>query len=199
MVLERCILFSILFSCLLASNLFSQATKEDIDVIKQDSIGAPIERGVLKSIKTIFGGEPGRVALYGLLIPSGGQIYNKKYWKVPIVLAAEGATIGVFIYLRNEYKQFQKTHALVVNGKNGCYRGICDERSLRTNRNNFRLNMERAGFGIAAIHLLSVIEAFTDAHLKEFDIDEDLSFQIKQVPTPYSGPQFNIGLKMTLR
>lgn len=172
--------------------------EEEPNIVPSDSLSAPTERSPLESFKLIFSGKPGKAALYSLIVPGGGQLYNRKYWKAPIVWAVEGVAVYIFIDIRNDYINFKNTHANVINGIEDSYRGISGEASLRRYRNQYRLDMERAGIAVVIIHLASVIEAFTDRHLMQFDISEDLSFHLKVDTTPmqsYSG----IGLSYTLK
>lgn len=153
-------------------------------VIPSDSTSAPIKRGTLKTLKLIFEGKPGKAAMYSLLIPGGGQIYNRKYWKAPIVWAADGVAIYLFIDNRREYRYFRDAYTAKLAGRDVTYRGISNAESLLAFRNDFQLQSERAGIAIVVLHLVSMIEAFTDQHLKNFDIDENLSIDIRNIQLP---------------
>ncbi len=163
----------------------------------QDTIPAKLERGILQTFKVIFSGEPGKVAAYGLLIPAGGQIYNKRYWKVPIVLAADAGAVYWYVYNRTLCQRYQTAYELFLAGDIDNYRGISNAESLRLLRNQYLLDSERAGITVIVIHLISMIEAFTDAHLTNFDISEDLSFELKSFPSPAYGQISGIGISYT--
>ena len=187
----------ILSLTLLLSAALSAQFDEDPESIPdrpQDTIPAKLERGVLQTFKLIFEGKPGKAAFYSLVIPGGGQLYNKRYWKAPIVWAADGAAITWFVYNRREYKNFEEALGRKLAGEDISYRGISDSNGLRAYRNQFQLTTERAGIIVVALHLVSVIEAFTDRHLMNFDVDEDLSFQLKIENIQYSGEIAGIGM-----
>lgn len=194
-MMKWCFLF--VFNFLSLTIVFGQiqTDNETIQVVSPDSVGAKTERTALESFRMIFTGEPGKAALYGLLLPGGGQIYNKSYWKVPLVLAADATAIGIFVYYRREYRNFKAAHSNVINGIPTSYRNISDEPSLRRYRNSFRLDMERMGMIMGIVHLLGVVEAFTDNHLKSFDIDENLSLDIHTENETYNLSYTGVGLK----
>jgi hypothetical protein len=128
------------------------------------------------SFKALFNGTPGKAILYGMLIPGGGQIYNKRYWKVPIALAAEGAGIYAFIFLRGEYNNFKEAYRLTLLGEGIPYRGISGADPLNSFRQRYQKWSEQAGVAMIAVHIVVAVEAYIDRHLSIFDIDEDLSF-----------------------
>ena len=193
------IVLSFIFFC-----TYTLLAQEDTDFqnpdqleIPTDSTSAPIERGTLKTLKTIFQGKPGKAALYGLVIPGGGQIYNKRYWKAPIVWAADGVAIWYFLQNRSFWIGFKDAYALSFTDSNASFQGISGKSNLREFRNQFQLDTERAGIAIIVIHFISVLEAFTDSHLMDFDISEDLSFQMKTETIPLYGAQSSLGVHYT--
>lgn len=156
----------------------------DPDRIIQDSITAPIKNGTFKTLGTLFAGKPGRAALAGLLVPGGGQIYNKRYWKAPVVWAIDGAIIYYYFKNRKLYRGFRDAYALKFTDPDASYLKVTDKNALREYRNRYLLRTEQAGIAFVVVHILSVIEAFTDAHLMDFDIDENLSMAVKNTSLP---------------
>ena len=123
------------------------------------------------------------------ILPGLGQIYNKKYWKLPIVYGALTTSGFVFIYNHKNYKELKqayigKYYARVYKDSTE-YRKIkpellpLSEESLRFNRDQFRRNMDYSVLFIAILWGLNVLDAAVDAHLKSFDVGPDLSLQIK--------------------
>lgn len=194
----RNILLIFLFTVTFGNLSYAQlGAGEELIERPQDTIPAKLERGLLQTFKVIFSGEPGKVAAYGLLIPAGGQIYNKRYWKVPIVLAADAGAVYWYVYNRTLCQRYQRAYELFLSGDIQSYRGISSKESLRLLRNQYQLDSERAGITVIVIHLVSMIEAFTDAHLMNFDISEDLSFHVKNFNMPTYGQVSGIGLSYT--
>ena len=194
--MRKFIHISILFILGLGSLNAQVEPNEDPNAVEipSDSTAVPTKRGALETLKVIFEGKPGKAATYGLLIPGGGQIYNKKYWKAPIVWAADGAAIYWYIYNRELYILFREGLKLKLQGSLESVKGISDINSMRSFRDEFRLQSERAGIIILALHLVSVIEAFTDQHLMDFDIDENLSSQFKFEQFPVFGEVTTFGI-----
>lgn len=177
---------------------------QSIDSVSTTAISNPPSINVPTSKPT-----PGRIALYSALIPGAGQFYNKSYVKMPFIYAGIGSLIYIIDRNRTRYKCFEYAHRLSLldiepaDNILNC-RGLAinlenfSEAGLKTRRDNFRKNMELAYIGLSLFYIANIIDAYVDAHLNTFDINEDLSFRI----APYINPdlyQSSIGLTLTFR
>jgi len=116
------------------------------------------------------------------LIPGAGQIYNKKYWKLPIVYGGLGTT-GFLVYYYGELTStYRKEYVARMNNDtenlNPTLKNEPTENILQ-NRNYYRRNMEICVAACAIIYMLSILDAAVDAHLFYYDISENLSLGIK--------------------
>lgn len=141
-----------------------------------------------------------------LMIPTWGQIYNRRYWKVPIFLAGYGGAIWWANFNQQQYVLYGNAYTCKVNSTsdNPCDPGeqfsTLDAQGIRTRRNSFRQNRDYAMIGVIGWHLISVAEAFVDAHLRGFDVSDDLSlFQIKPMIEPISLSNGAVGAGLGLR
>lgn len=141
------------------------------------------------SIKTVkkekFVPVPKKALLYSI-IPGGGQIYNRKYWyiKVPIVYGALVGGILAVNYNTKYYKYFKNNYYNKVNGKAldaSLVPNIekVSQDVLKQQRDNFYKTVQQCYAGIAVGYILVAAEAFTTAHLMNFDISPDLSLKVK--------------------
>ena len=129
----------------------------------------------------MFSGNPGKAAMYSLIFPGAGQFYNKKYWKVPIALAAEG--IAVYMLIDN-IKDFRKwddewEFQLVNQTNNPDVTSVYDPDAIKRIRDNARQRKDYSWVALVGVHLIITAEAFINRHLIEFDVSDDLSLQIK--------------------
>ncbi|NJN78172.1 MAG: hypothetical protein HC803_07450 [Saprospiraceae bacterium] len=139
------------------------------------------------------GYSPKKAAFYSAIVPGGGQIYNKQYWKAPIALAAVGGA-GYSVYFNTtEYRRYRNAYRLRVDGDPTTLDEFHDnpnatETALITARDKHRKWMEQSYIAVVVVHGLQVLEAYTSAHLKNFDIDDDLSLHwqptVKMQNTP---------------
>jgi len=133
-----------------------------------------------------------RNALLWSAIPGGGQVYNKRWWKVPLVY---GGLLGMVAYAdfnQTSYRRF--TTALenrCVSQGEDCIQvedafpvGRISNSALLTARANADRARQTAYIGIFVVYLLQAVEAYTDAHLQEFDISDDLSIRLGPVVQP---------------
>lgn len=133
---------------------------------------------------------PRTAAIRSALVPGLGQIYNKKYWKLPIVYGALGGCAGVFAYNLNNYKDTRFAYRVKYNMRvnhtdstlfsqiNSLLKPL-DEESLRYYRDQFRRDIDYSVLFFMLLWGLNVVDATVDAHLKSFDVGPDLSLQLK--------------------
>lgn len=133
------------------------------------------------TFRVLFSGNPGKAALYSLILPGAGQAYNKKYWKIPFVYGALGGA-GYYFYMVNatyqERKQLYQTDLInYPNQPSNIFPYYIAAKKAR----------EQAIFIILGVHLFNSLEAYIDRHLIDFDTDENLSMQFRITPDPFTG------------
>jgi len=126
---------------------------------------------------------PAKAAFYSAVLPGLGQAYNGKYWKIPIAYAGLG--IGIYFYLNNDeqYDRYRSIYKRRIAGytddefttPNGTQR-VTNEGLIRAQR-FYQQNKEISILVIAGIYALNIIDANVDAHLQQFNVNEDLSLK----------------------
>ena len=122
---------------------------------------------------------PERAAAFSFVLPGAGQVFNRRYAyiKVPVIYAGFGALIYSGEVNRKLRNRFQA--ALVANLKDQPHEfsGTRFDRPdvLRTRRDQYDKNFQLSYIGVGILHLVQMLDAYTTAHLLEFDIDDDLS------------------------
>ncbi len=120
---------------------------------------------------------PARAAFYSAVLPGLGQAYNKKYWKIPIIYAGLG--IGMYFYIdnANEYDRYRDAYKRRLAGfsDDEFYETISDD-GLREAQKTLQRNRDISLFITIAIYVLNIIDANVDAHLLQFNVDDNLSF-----------------------
>ncbi len=120
---------------------------------------------------------PARAAFYSAILPGLGQAYNKKYWKIPLVYAALGTGIYFFIDNTNEYNKYRDVYKRRLAGfTDDEFQGISDEALIRAQK-TLRKNREISLLVTAGIYALNIIDANVDAHLLQYNVDENLALQ----------------------
>lgn len=178
------LIIGVIFIGLLPS--FSQIP-DSIKTVKKDSFSVTASKDSLKKEvkKEKFVPVPKKALLYSI-IPGGGQIYNRKYWyiKVPIVYGALVGGILAVNYNTKYYKYFKNNYYNKVNGlplDPTLVPNIekVSQDVLKQQRDNFYKTVQQCYAGIAIGYVLVAAEAFTTAHLMNFDISQDLSLKVK--------------------
>lgn len=132
---------------------------------------------------------------FSACLPGLGQVYNKKYWKVPLVYAALGTCVGFFIYNRNEYIDARDAYRnkLDNNPDNDIlmpakYQPV-DPEAVRRYRNDMRQYIDYSVLAFVLCWGLNIVDAAVDGHLKSFDVSENLTMQVN----PYIQPALGNG------
>ena len=152
---------------------------------------------------------PGKAALYSAIIPGGGQVYNKSYWKVPIIYAALGG-LGYAIvsnhqtYLRYRQAVIVRRDTIETNDQDEFAsrlvgRSTADAISvLSRNRDNFRRYRDYSILYTFLAYGMNITEAYVHAHLKGFDISEELSLQVQPTVMQVAHNSYSPGFSFTL-
>lgn len=140
------------------------------------------------------------------LIPGGGQIYNKKYWKLPIVYVSLGVSSYFIYHFASQMKSYENEYFYRRDGNteklNPNYSPYTNDNLLAL-RSQYRRYME-ISIGITAVlYLLNILDALVDAHLFYFDISDDLSMNVTpNINTDFYNkcgrPTLNYGVGLTL-
>ena len=133
--------------------------------------------------------KPSKAAFYSAILPGLGQAYNKKYWKIPIVYAALGTGIYFYIDNDNEYNRYRDAYkrrlagftddefwGALEDGSPLASPRISNDGLIRAQR-TLRRNKEVSLLVTIGIYALNIIDANVDAHLLQFNVDENLALK----------------------
>jgi hypothetical protein len=165
-------------------------------------------RSDVKDTIVMFSHSPTRAAIMSAVVPGMGQIYNKKYWKVPLVYGGLG-TLGYFIiHFNNLYQKY--LNAYIQYNKFGNKLILHDlpnfnfeypdvNRQLVWYKDTYRRwrDMDIMLFG--AVYILNIIDATVDAYLFNYDISEDLSIRIEPTFINTYASKGTPGFKLSLK
>jgi len=154
-------------------------TAQSSVVTQKDSTTVSISPNLYKPLA------PARAAFYSAVLPGLGQAFNGKYWKIPFVYAALGTSVYAYSFNNTNYKKYQKAFKLRQNGKTDSYDGL-DGRpflsvdALERAQKSYRKDRDLSLLAGVGIYVLQIVEASVNAHLLQFNVNENLSY----------GPQF---------
>ncbi len=123
---------------------------------------------------------PKKVTVMAMIFPGVGQIYNKKYWKAGIVYAGFGGLMYSYKLSSDSLAKYQNILITKLNKDSATvdnYPTLTAAGAARS-RDFYRRNRDFTIIGFVALYALQIIDANVDAHLKEFDINENLSLHI---------------------
>jgi hypothetical protein len=169
-------------------------TKAKQTLLAKDSSQKSSIKDTTRKIRSIAG----KASLRSAILPGLGQIYNKKYWKVPIVYGILAIPVSTFSYNSTWYKKTRFAYSARSDADSTNDKLIAPElqplatASLKLYRNEFRKGMDFSILGLLVLWGLNVADAAVDGHLKTFDISDDLSMRLK--PNLSTGRNGQMGL-----
>lgn len=143
--------------------------------------------------KKVFIPNPTKATWLALVIPGGGQIYNRKYWKLPIIYGGFAGCAYALTWNGKMYKDYMQAYKDAAQGNWDASSindllppGYVDRVSkpqitetLRKRKDTYRRYRDLSIFAFIGVYLISVIDAYVDAELSNFDITPDLSMRIE--------------------
>ncbi len=186
-----CFLF---FALLFLQIGFSQEEKEkeikkepqpkEVDSLAQNLEGEGITFEEVTQRESVNPLAPSKAAFYSAILPGLGQIYNKRYWKAPIVWGAIGTGIYVYSYNNTEYRRARNAFKRRLAGfsddefydlnNDGAGPDISNE-ALQEAQENTQRDRDLSLVITIALYALNIIDANVDAHLKQYNVDDKLA------------------------
>ena len=140
-----------------------------------------------------FTPDPGKATWAGIVFPGGGQIYNHKYWKLPIVYGGFLGCAYALNWNNQMYSDYSQAYLDIMDDDPGTasYEDFLPprynveanrdylERLFKNRKDSYRRQRDLSIFCFIGVYLISVIDAYVDAELSNFDISEDLNVQVR--------------------
>ncbi len=119
--------------------------------------------------------QPARAAIYSTILPGAGQVYNRKYWKVPIVLGGLGVSY-LFIHDNNKsYVRYKTAYLDVVYGRPDEFNGEYSADQLRSVADTYHRWRDLSYLAFGLVYALNIMDASVDAYFVRFDVSDDLT------------------------
>ncbi|MEC3965555.1 DUF5683 domain-containing protein [Flagellimonas halotolerans] len=188
-------LLLLFFAFLLSLTGFSQEEKEkeskkqpqqtkEVDSLSQNMKGEGVTFEEVTKKENINPLAPSKAAFYSAILPGLGQIYNKRYWKAPIVWGAIGTGIYVYSYNNTEYRRARNAFKRRLAGfeddefwdlnSDGSGPDLTSE-ALQEAQENTQRDRDLALVITIALYALNIIDANVDSHLKQYNVSDDLA------------------------
>ena len=191
-----------IFIFLIANSLFAQKS-DTLTVIEEN--GLIIKETVIEK-EPYNPLSPAKAAFYSAVLPGLGQAYNKKYWKIPIIYAGIGA--GIYFYSTNnkDYNRFRDAYKRRLAGftddefwGDGDTPIISSDRLVDAQKSSQK-DKDLSVVVAVAFYLLNIIDANVDAHLRQFNVSDDLSLKPNFEINPFdSKANYTLTLKYQIK
>jgi hypothetical protein len=137
--------------------------------------------------------DPRKATRRSAILPGWGQAYNKQYWKIPIVYGVLAIPASLYVYNNNYYKKTKFAYEARYKEQHGDTSDVASidpeleklsMADLQNYRNQFRRDRDYSVLWFVLAWGLQVVDATVFAHLKEFNVSNDLSMQVSPVFNP---------------
>lgn len=190
------LIFIVIFSA------FAKAQQDDPqDIIIVEEVESVIAKEEYDPLR------PAKAAFYAAALPGLGQVYNKDYWKLPLVYGALGSTVYGAIFNANQSERFRDAFKERLAGQvdefsevdeNGNITNIFSNDALINAQDDLRRKRDLFILISAGVYILQILEANVDAHLSQYDVDDNLTV----APDVFIDEQLtrmSYGVKLTYR
>ena len=157
------------------------------------SLSSPTRRQLRQQRLANFIPDPSKATWSALVFPGGGQIYNHKYWKLPIVYGGFLGCAYALNWNNQMYSDYSQAYLDIMDDdpNTASYEEFLPprydieankdylKRVFKNRKDNYRRQRDLSIFCFIGVYLISVIDAYVDAELSNFDITDDLSVQVR--------------------
>lgn len=142
---------------------------------------------------------PARAAFYSAVLPGLGQAYNKQYWKIPIAYGGFATTIYFYVKNDREYDRFRDAFKRRLAGfEDDEFFGVVTDDGLIEAQRFYQRNKEISILVTVGVYILNIVDANVAAHLRQFNVNEDLSFEPEFEFNELTG-KTNLGVSLNYR
>ena len=131
---------------------------------------------------------PKKAAIMSAILPGLGQVYNKKYWKPPVLYIGFAALGYAVAYNNKLYRSYRDAYIERVDNDPTTidikYQKVYTDANLVTLQDYYHRYRDLAFVGCTVLYVLNIIDASVDAHLFYFDVSDNLSLQISPFTYP---------------
>ena len=201
--MRRSIQFFTAFILLLGISMSSEAQLSFTNYKSQTNLSGPLSFYVptnLRDSNEIH--SPKKATIMSAIIPGLGQAYNEKYWKTGFIYLSATALGYLYKLNTDSLRDYEQALTARIDGDantvDNKYPFFSDAK-VKSERDYYRSNRDRVIIGFFALYALQIIDANVDAHLKEFEINEDLALKFDPNWTydPRWGMQASLRLQLT--
>lgn len=163
-------------------------------VVTEATLDSIVPETPVAIAKEVWTPNPTRATWLAVIFPGGGQIYNRKYWKLPIFYGGFAGCAYALSWNNNMYKDYSKAYMDIMDkdpSTNSYYdllssSIVVDENTdtrygplLKRQKDYYRRFRDISVFAFIGVYLLSIIDAYVDAELSNFDITPDISMRVE--------------------
>jgi Family of unknown function (DUF5683) len=172
-------------------------------------VSAPVVPDSVRRTARLFGlrmTKPSKAGLLSALLPGAGQLYNGRWWKVPLAVGIVGGTVYGEILYQQRYREFAdalnaRTDPDPDTNAETDRTRLLPNSTVERGVNVYRRQRDSFVAWIALAYTVQIVDAVVDAHLRDFDISDDLSVRweptLLRMPTAAAAP--GVGLTFTLK
>jgi hypothetical protein len=127
---------------------------------------------------------PKKAGLYSAILPGAGQLYNRQYWKIPVVYVGVGAAVYFIKFNSDKYRTYRRAYVASLQGKEHEFTDLYDQAALKQLQDGYKRYLDMSVLFTVVGYTLQVIDAVVFSHLKNFDMSRDITLRVQPVAHP---------------
>lgn len=144
-----------------------------------------------------------KASIYSAIVPGLGQVYNKKYWKVPLIYAGFIGLAYAFENNQKGYSKFKTAYAYRMDEDSTTIDEFANNTAytpeyLKATRDDFRKYRDLSVIGMVGLYFLNIVDASVDAHLFDYDVSDDLTLRVQPVMIKPKNHYQTFGLRCSI-
>lgn len=155
----------------------------------------------LHNPKTVYK-SPKTASILSAVLPGAGQVYNQKYWKVPVVYAALGTAVYFIDFNTKKYRTFRNEYVARLDADETTVpnpeHADLEDAQIDKAKVYYKRMLDISYASLGIVYILNIVDASVDAHLFTFDVSEDLSLNWQPIKTIGLNNQQYTGVKFSL-
>lgn len=170
--------------------------------VMTDTVLSPKTKKKIVLSQAAFKPDPRRATWYAIVCPGLGQIYNRSYWKLPILYGGVLTCTYLITWNGRMYNDYRNAYHDIIDSdpNTNSYMSLFPSydgtqswlpNTLQTKMNNYRRTRDMSVFVMVMLYVVSAVDAFVDAHLYDFTVSEDLSLRVEPIINNYNWDNVN--------
>ena len=181
-----------------------RAVENSSAILPADSVtlSMRVDSTAVSDTMNLWAPNPSRATWLAVIVPGLGQIYNRSYWKLPVIYGGVLTCTYLITWNGRMYNDYRNAYHDIIDSdpNTNSYMSLFPTydgsqswlpSTLRSKMNSYRRTRDMSVFAMVMLYMVSAVDAFVDAHLYDFTVSDDLSLRVEPIINSYGTDYMN--------